>query len=59
MLWMPLSMICDEENPAVKSKFANDQRFADKREEYFEFGKTEFMELERLKSNFPPGEDGK
>jgi len=56
--WMPLSMITDDENPNVMSKFANDPRFVQKRDEHLQFGYSEFMSLEKFKENYPPDEDG-
>jgi hypothetical protein len=58
MLWMPLSLITDEDNPEVLTKLANDSRFTSKRDEYLEFGDTEFMTLEKFKNNFSPSENG-
>jgi hypothetical protein len=58
ILWMPLSLITDEVNPEVLTKFAHDPRFASKRDEYLKFGDTEFMDLERFKDNFSPSENG-
>lgn len=58
MRWMPMSMICDEEQPNVMSKFASDSRFTSKRDEHLQFGYAEFMSLERFKENYPPDEHG-
>jgi len=58
MRWMPMSMICGEEQPSVMSKFANDPCFTSKRDEHLQFGYTEFMSLERFKENYPPDESG-
>jgi hypothetical protein len=59
MRWMPMSMITDEEQTDVLSKFAGDGRFAGARDEHLQFGYTEFMTLESFKKNYPPDEDGR
>jgi hypothetical protein len=58
LTWMPLSLITDEDNQEVMSKFASDPRIAGKRDEYLTFGDSEFMTLEQFKENFPPGKNG-
>jgi hypothetical protein len=58
MRWMPMSIITDQNQPNVMSKFSNDRRFIDKRHEYLQFGYTEFMTLEDFKENYPPDENG-
>jgi|GEM_PF-2930306 len=59
MRWMPMSMISDEQQPNVMSKFANDRCFISKRAEHLQFGYSEFMSLERFKDNYPPDEHGR
>jgi hypothetical protein len=58
MLWMPMSMIADDQQPNPLSKFAGDERFAGARDEHLEFGYNEFMTLERFKQNYPPDRQG-
>jgi hypothetical protein len=58
MRWMPMSMIADDDQPNVMSKFTNDRRFIKKRDEYLKFGDNEFMDLEKFKENFPIDESG-
>ncbi len=58
LTWMPMSMIADDEQPDVMTKFTKDRRFIDKRDEYLEFGYGEFMSLEKFKENFPVDESG-
>lgn len=58
MRWMRMSMISDEQQPNVMSKFASDRRFIGAREDHLRFGRAEFMTLERFKENYPPDENG-
>jgi len=52
--WMPLSMITDEDNSNVMSKFACDSRIIETRDIHLQFGYDSFMNLEKFKENFPP-----
>jgi len=57
MRWMPMSLIADDDQPEVMSKFTNDSRFIHKRDEFLQFGYDEFISLEKFKENYPPGKD--
>jgi hypothetical protein len=59
MRWIPMSLISDEQQLNVMSKFANDPRFTSKRDEHLQFGNTEFMSLDLFKKNYPPDKDGR
>ena len=58
MHWMPMSMITDEQQPNVLSKFADDGRFTRARDDHLQFGRSEFMTLESFKQNYSPDQDG-
>lgn len=58
MRWMPMSMITDEQQPNVLSKFAGDGRFTRARDNHLQFGRSEFMTLESFKQNYSPDQDG-
>lgn len=58
MLWMPFASLMDNGISSLLSKFSKDPRFTSKRQEYLDFGETNFMNLEKFKENFPPEENG-
>jgi hypothetical protein len=58
MRWMPMSMITDEHQPNVLSKFAGDGRFTGARDDHLQFGYREFMTLHKFKENYLPDQDG-
>ena len=57
MRWLPLSILVDETQPNILSKFASDTKFIKSRDEHFQFGREQFMSLKQLKENFPSESD--
>ncbi|MCB9154622.1 MAG: hypothetical protein H6649_11305 [Caldilineae bacterium] len=52
--WMPLTLLIDENQRNVMSKFAHDKTLIETRDDFLKFGYDSFMNLELFKENFPP-----
>lgn len=57
LLWNPITAYSNHDKGLIISKISQDPRFIDKRQDFLEFGFTNFMNLESLKSNFPLSDD--